>query len=90
MLNLLQYFRESSAYSGANASFIEDLYELYLEDPDSIPTNWSERFQALSVQGDDRIDIPHSPIRKQFVNRSSSSPTVRIRTVQPVSEVLPP
>jgi len=88
MLNLLQHFRESSAYSGANASFIEDLYERYLEDPDSIPTNWSERFQDLAVQGDDRIDIPHSPIRKQFVNRSSSSPTARIRKTQPDSEVL--
>ena len=87
MLNLLQYFRESSAYSGANASFIEDLYERYLEDPDSIPTNWSKRFLDLAVQGGDRIDIPHSPIRKQFVNRSASSPTARIRTSQPDSEV---
>ena len=88
MLNLLQHFRESSAYSGANASFIEDLYELYLEDPDSIPTNWSKQFQDLVVQGDDRIDIPHSPIRKQFVNRSASSPTAHIRTAQPDSEIL--
>ncbi|HBG95867.1 MAG TPA: hypothetical protein DDY14_11250, partial [Chromatiaceae bacterium] len=40
MSALLQLFRSSSAFYGGNAAFIEDLYEQYLNDPESVDLAW--------------------------------------------------
>mgnify|MGYP001806352574 CR=1 FL=1 len=44
MSTLLDLFRGSSALYGGNAAFIEDLYERYLVDPESIDVAWRARF----------------------------------------------
>ncbi len=64
MSNLLKLFQESSALYGSNAYFIEDLYERYLENPDSVSESWREKFNSLHEQSS--YEIAHSPIVNRF------------------------
>lgn len=66
MSNLLKHFQESSSLYGSNASYIEDLYEQYLEDPASVPVSWQQQFAKL--HGGKPHDTPHSPIVERFAN----------------------
>jgi 2-oxoglutarate dehydrogenase E1 component len=86
MSALLQLFRSSSAFYGGNAAFIEDLYEHYLKDPESVDLAWRQRFDAIhheaanesapdaSPPGETRAhDIPHGPVRENFARLASES-----------------
>ncbi len=56
----------SYLYSG-NAAFVEDLYEMYLQNPESISEEWCNYFSELQKHGEDnRKDTPHTPIRDSF------------------------
>jgi 2-oxoglutarate dehydrogenase E1 component len=44
--SLLDHYRTSPLF-GANAPYVEDLYEAYLRDPASIPENWRGFFAAM-------------------------------------------
>ena len=44
---LLQQFQSTSALSGGNAAFIEDLYEIWLQDPSGVSSEWNAYFAAL-------------------------------------------
>ncbi len=57
--SLLKQFAQSSQL-GANAAYIEDLYEQYLVDPDSVGAKWRSWFDGLG--GRDSGDIPHSAV----------------------------
>jgi 2-oxoglutarate dehydrogenase E1 component len=56
--SLLQQFQASSAISGGNAAFVEDLYEQYLADAQSVGPQWRAYFDAL--KGREAGDVPHS------------------------------
>ncbi len=57
---------ESSYLAGGNAAYLEQLYENYLEDPNSIEGAWRERFETLPcVNGTDK-DISHAGIQESF------------------------
>ncbi|MDH5738464.1 MAG: hypothetical protein OEZ23_09145, partial [Gammaproteobacteria bacterium] len=54
----------TSHISGGNASYVEELYELYLEDPNQLPEQWRNFFDTLPVvEGVIASDISHSTIR---------------------------
>ncbi len=58
----------SSHISGGNAAYVEDLYESFLLDPNSISEQWRSYFEKLPrVDGNVSQDVPHSTIRNQFV-----------------------
>ncbi len=59
MASLLKHFAQSSQL-GANAAYIEDLYEQYLVSPDSVGPEWKRYFDGF--QGRDAGDIPHSAV----------------------------
>ncbi|MGO1540884.1 MAG: 2-oxoglutarate dehydrogenase E1 component [Luteimonas sp.] len=59
MDSLLKQFAQSSQL-GANAAFIEDLYEQYLVDPDSVDPKWKSWFDGF--KGREAGDVPHSAI----------------------------
>lgn len=65
-------FYDTSALYGNNASFVEDLYEQYLENPDSVPESWQKKFSE--IQHPYQHDIPHSPIVQRFEQLAISSP----------------
>ena len=67
MSALLDLLRKSSALSGGNAAFIEDLYERYLQDPGSVDEAWRKRFDTMIKESaNEEADIAHGPVRSNF------------------------
>ena len=73
MSALLELFRSSTALYGGNAAFIEDLYERYLKDPESVDLAWRERFDA--IHRDAANEVPHGPVRENFLRLATESRT---------------
>ncbi|USH03369.1 2-oxoglutarate dehydrogenase E1 component [Grimontia kaedaensis] len=57
---------ESSHLAGANATYVEDLYELYLSDPESVDSEWRAVFDELPVVNGNATEQPHSRVREYF------------------------
>ncbi len=67
MSAILDLLRATSALSGSNAAFIENLYERFLQDPGSVEPAWKKRFEELAKKSaNDAPDISHGPIRSNF------------------------
>ncbi len=60
--SLLKQFALTSQL-GANAAYIEELYEQYLVDPDSVAPSWKAYFDGL--KGREAGDVPHSVVMEQ-------------------------
>ena len=80
--SLLRHFKESSAFFGANADFIEELYEQFLQEPESVGDTWRKKFQALQNGGDLRLETPHGPIKDRFLRLAETPSLVRPAAVQ--------
>ncbi len=74
MSTVLQRQYESSLVHGANAPYVEAMYEAYLEDPGRVPREWRRYFGELP--GGDR-DVAHTPIIRALEHRLSQSPVAR-------------
>ena len=59
MTTRLQELYQSSPLQGANAAYIEALYEDYLEAPERVPSAWRRYFDSL---GSDAGEVAHGPI----------------------------
>ena len=54
---------------GSNAPYIEELYEAYLSDPDSVSPEWQGYFRELAaLPGAVERDVAHRPIQESFAN----------------------
>ena len=52
---------------GSNAPYIEELYEKFLDNPESVDEKWKQYFTDLSKQpGAVAVDVAHTPIRESF------------------------
>ncbi|MCX7098114.1 MAG: 2-oxoglutarate dehydrogenase E1 component [Methylococcales bacterium] len=71
MSNLLKLFQDSSSLQGSNASFIEDLYERFLEDPESVGPSWQKEFNTLHHGA--AFETPHSPVVERFAQLAVKS-----------------
>ncbi|MDV6344549.1 2-oxoglutarate dehydrogenase E1 component [Nitrosomonas sp. Is37] len=73
---MMRQFFENSMLFGTNAPFIEDLYEKYLSNPDSISPEWRSYFdslqQTLTITA---RDVPHTPIIESFVRLAQTLPS---------------
>ncbi|HEY3487863.1 MAG TPA: 2-oxoglutarate dehydrogenase E1 component, partial [Gammaproteobacteria bacterium] len=56
----------NSHFDGGNAPYLEELYEQFLRDPDSLPGQWRKFFSQLPQVNGGGHDIPHSEIRHYF------------------------
>jgi 2-oxoglutarate dehydrogenase E1 component len=65
MAALLKEYLGTSYLFGANAPFIEELYESYLADPAGVPAEWRRYFDQLQ-QLPGAPDVAHEPIRQSF------------------------
>ena len=62
-----QLFKTSVLY-GANAPFIEELYEDYLQCSTSVPPEWRGYFDRLQPgKGEVKKDVPHGPVIESFI-----------------------
>jgi 2-oxoglutarate dehydrogenase E1 component len=64
--NSLHAWWRSSALAGANAAYLEDLYEAYLRDPTSVDPAWRQWFDGLPRPGGRAHDVSHGEIREEF------------------------
>ena len=55
---VMKAWLESSHLAGANATYVEDLYELYLSDPDLVSDEWKHVFEGLPTQASEG-EQPH-------------------------------
>ena len=63
----------TTALSGGNAGFIEDLYEQFLKDPAGVDPTWAAYFKGL--RGGAVGEVAHSTIRERLLERLKSPPT---------------
>ncbi|GGU84277.1 2-oxoglutarate dehydrogenase subunit E1 [Pseudomonas laurentiana] len=78
--SVMQRMWDSAHLSGGNAAYVEELYELYLHDPNAVPEEWRTYFQKLPAEGSTATDVSHSTIRDHFVLLAKNQ-----RRAQPVS-----
>ena len=78
--SVMQRMWSSAHLSGGNAAYVEELYELYLHDPNSVSEEWRTYFQKLPTSGGLGNDVSHSTVRDQFVLLAKNQ-----RRAQPVS-----
>jgi 2-oxoglutarate dehydrogenase E1 component len=52
---------------GANAPFIEQLYESYLADPASVEPRWRDYFEELQRIEQGPRDVAHTPVQEAFI-----------------------
>ncbi|NQD94021.1 2-oxoglutarate dehydrogenase E1 component [Pseudomonas sp. CrR25] len=78
--SVMQRMWDSAHLSGGNAAYVEELYELYLHDPNAVPEEWRTYFQKLPAEGSAATDVSHSTIRDHFVLLAKNQ-----RRAQPVS-----
>src|SRR6058998_1549327 len=73
MATVMRQFLDNSYLYGANASFIEELYEKYLVNPQSVPEEWREYFDRIQVlPGNAAKDVAHAPVVESFVQRAKA------------------
>ncbi|MEZ8193638.1 2-oxoglutarate dehydrogenase E1 component [Vibrio cortegadensis] len=63
---VMKAWLESSHLAGANATYVEELYELYLSDPDLVSEEWKRVFDELPTQASEVVEQPHSRVRDYF------------------------
>ncbi|MFC1234851.1 2-oxoglutarate dehydrogenase E1 component [Vibrio sp. DW001] len=63
---VMKAWLESSHLAGANATYVEELYELYLSDPDLVSEEWKRVFEDLPAQSSEVVEQPHSRVRDYF------------------------
>jgi len=86
---MMKEFLANSYLFGANAPFIEELYENYLSNPASVPDEWREYFDRMQVlPGSQTKDVAHAPVVESFVQRAkrgefSSQRTIAAEPVAP-------
>src|SRR6516162_9865796 len=61
----------TTALAPGNAGFIEDLYEQFLKDPNSLDAAWREYFKRFRGTG---AEIAHAPIRERLMARVQQPP----------------
>lgn len=83
MKTLLEIFEDSSSLNGNNATFIENLYERFLEDPELVEPGWRQQFRE--IHNGVTYEIPHSPIVERF-GQLASKPQSRIAQLQGFTE----
>jgi 2-oxoglutarate dehydrogenase E1 component len=75
----MEHLWRSSHIAGGNATYVEDLYESYLKDPNGVPEQWRDYFDKLPRVESQVVqieDVPHSVIRDRFAQISK----MRVRT----------
>jgi 2-oxoglutarate dehydrogenase E1 component len=69
----------TTALSGGNAGFIEDLYEQFLRDPNSLDPAWVNYFKEMRGSG---VEIAHGPIRERLLARAQRPAATAASQVQ--------
>ena len=72
---MMKEFLGNSYLNGANAPFIEGLYESYLADPQSVEPRWRGYFDELQKLDDGPRDVSHFAVQERFAALAKQRPT---------------
>ena len=80
---MMKSFQANAYLFGANAPYLEELYESYLNNPGSVPETWRQYFDNMQMvpaaDGSAQArDVAHAPIVQSFAERSKEG-TLRPR-----------
>ncbi|PCS22798.1 2-oxoglutarate dehydrogenase E1 component [Candidatus Enterovibrio escicola] len=77
---VMKTWLESSHLAGGNTTYLEDLYELYLSDPESVDNEWRTVFDELPVVGGKVPEQSHARVRDYFrkLSRETAHPSSSI------------
>ncbi|NTV10612.1 MAG: 2-oxoglutarate dehydrogenase E1 component [Zoogloea sp.] len=75
---MMKQLLSNSHLFGSNAPFIEELYEAYLDNPDTVSDEWRGYFDALQNTPGNGRDVAHGPIIAAFAENAKRGP---VRTV---------
>ena len=79
---MMRDYQQSSLFFGANAPYVEELYEQYLADPVSVPEAWKKQFDSLpNVGGRAQKDVAHSAVIASFEALARQGGTKRVAYV---------
>ena len=67
MSTVFKHQYDTSHLQGANATYVEWLYEQYLAEPGSVPSEWRQYFSTLAAPN---AEIPHGPIVQAVAERT--------------------
>jgi 2-oxoglutarate dehydrogenase E1 component len=70
---VMKAWLESSHLSGANTAYIEELYESYLDNSQSVSAEWRAVFEQLPKVEGSEIEYRHSEIREEFKELAKQS-----------------
>ncbi|MGD8828346.1 MAG: 2-oxoglutarate dehydrogenase E1 component, partial [Gammaproteobacteria bacterium] len=70
MSDSLKQKYQTTPLFGGNAPFLEDLYEQYLQDPDSVEEHWRSYFRGFETARPGQRDVPHGPIISELERRA--------------------
>ncbi|HEX4943426.1 MAG TPA: 2-oxoglutarate dehydrogenase E1 component [Usitatibacteraceae bacterium] len=73
MSSVMKQFEASAHLYGANAPFVEELYERYLRDPASVAPEWRAQFDAWQAP-EGRRDVAHTPVIEAFAAAAKRGP----------------
>src|SRR5262249_2186141 len=66
--NSMKALRATSYLSGGNAAYIEEMYEIYLKNPEAVSQEWQDFFTSLpNVANLGTTDVSHADIRQYFL-----------------------
>ena len=85
MASVMQDFEASSELFGANAPFIEEIYERYLSDPGSVDASWRTLFDTWQKDGA-RKDVAHSPVIAAFEDLARNPQAARLAALAPADD----
>src|SRR5688500_15357199 len=86
---MMKEFLDNSYLFGGNAPFIEELYEKYLVNPQSVPDEWREYFDRMQVlPGNAAKDVAHAPIVEAFAQKAKKGEFGAARTM-PTEQLTP-
>jgi 2-oxoglutarate dehydrogenase E1 component len=88
-MSAMKDFLSNSYIFGSNAPFIEQLYESYLDNPQSVPEQWREHFDKLQLLPGNTSaaggrDVAHAPIVESFAQRAKQN---KLRTAASPTEL---
>src|SRR6267142_536705 len=90
MSSVMRQFLDNSYLFGTNAPFIEELYEKYLANPQSVTEEWRDYFDRLQVlPGSTVKDIARAPVEQSFVERAKAGQLGGAQRTRPQEPVTP-
>ncbi len=79
--SVMKAWWDSSHMAGANAAYVEELYEAYLDDPQNVSDTWRQIFDNLPNLDGVALETNHTAIKNQFRQLAALGPTARMSSL---------